>query len=171
MDDLDKDWVVLGRVQGYFGVAGWVKIYSFTHEMPDILAYPRWWLQQGQEWRPYRLVNGRVHGKTIIAQLEGVADRNQAAALFDCLVAVPRTELPALDKGEYYWSQLISLDVINVQGEKLGVVDFLFETGANDVLAVKTPLGEQILIPYLDSTVLGVDLTARAIEVDWQADY
>lgn len=165
------DWVVLGRIQGVFGLAGLVKVYSYTETPADILKYPSWWLRIAQDRRCYRLVGGQTHGKTLLAALEGVADRDRAQALVGYLIEVPRTQLPALPQGEYYWSQLLGLRVINREGEVLGTVDSLFETGANDVVVVKAPNGEEILIPYLDPVIIRVDLDAHRLDVDWQVDY
>ncbi|MEW5792608.1 MAG: ribosome maturation factor RimM [Pseudomonadota bacterium] len=165
----DAAWVVLGRIEGLYGVAGMVKVYSFTDERADILRYPRWWLQQGRDWRPYRVAMGRQQGKTLVAQLEGVVDREQARALLGKTIAVPREQLPPLPPGEYYWSQLEGLQVYNPQGQHLGQVDHLFETGANDVLVVRAVDGSEILIPY--TVVQAVDLAAGRLEADWQLDY
>lgn len=164
----DADWVILGRIEGIFGVAGMVKVFSYTEYRPDILEYPTWWLGQPGNWQAYTLLEAREQGKTLVAQLEGVGDREQARALLGQSIAVPREQLPALDEDTYYWSQLVGLQVLNPEGEPLGIVDHLFETGANDVLVVRAAGGE-ILIPY--TAVLEVDLAQKQIRVDWQADY
>ena len=173
MSQADKpEWVVLGQVQGVSGVSGLLKVYSYTEKMADIFQYRQWWLQhpQGQEWRPYALVMGRQQGKTLVAQLDGVSDREQAKSLTGALIAIPRAELPALPAGEYYWSDLVGLEVFNREGERLGQIEKILPTGANDVLVLRTEDGAERLIPY-GHLVLQVDLQARRMDVDWQADY
>ena len=165
----DADWVILGRIEGIFGVAGMVKVFSYTEYRPDILEFPTWWLGQPGNWRPYKVMEGREQAKTLVAQLEGVDDREQARALLGQSIAVPREQLPPLEADTYYWSELVGLQVLNPGGELLGILDHLFETGANDVMVVRAPAGGEILIPY--TAVLAVDLAQQQIRVDWQADY
>lgn len=88
----------------------------------------------------------------------------------DCEIGVSRDQLPATAPGEYYWSELQGLEVITVEGESLGTVDHLLETGANDVLVVK---GErERLIPFvMDQVVTEVDLEHGLIRVDWDKEF
>lgn len=165
----EADWVVLGRIEGIFGVAGMVKVFSYTEYRPDILEFPVWWLGQPGAWTAWKVIFGREQGKSLVAQLEGVTDREQARVLLGQSIAVPREQLPVLEADNYYWSELVGLRVLDREGESLGTVDRLFETGANDVLVVRAPTGGEILIPY--TAVLDVDLAQQQIRADWQADY
>ena len=105
-----------------------------------------------------------------MAHLAGVNGREEAEALQGMKIAVPRNELPAAEEGEYYWSDLIGLQVKNLQGESFGCVTELMETGANDVLVVDDAETRR-LIPFVDSVVTEVNLEAQCILVDWGADY
>jgi 16S rRNA processing protein RimM len=112
---------------------------------------------------------GSVHGRGVIAKLAGVDEREAAAALKGAEVAVARASLPQAPAGEYYWADLQGLRVINLQGEELGRVSHLLETGANDVLVVR---GErERLIPFVAAYVVKVDLAGGELVVDWGADY
>ncbi|HYW03837.1 MAG TPA: ribosome maturation factor RimM [Gammaproteobacteria bacterium] len=166
----DERRVVLGRVAGLFGVHGWVKVHSDTQPRENILEYPVWQLGDAGGWQARRLIEGRVHGKGIVAQLEGCDDRATAAALLGTRIAVGRDELPPLADGEYYWTDLEGLRVRTASGRELGTVDRLMETGANDVLVVR---GErERLIPFLpDRVVTDVDLEAGVMVVDWDPDF
>lgn len=167
--DREQRWVVLGRVSGLFGVRGWVKVFSDTAPRENILDYRSWYLKRRGEWRPYRLLEGRRQGKGIVARLEGCGDREQAAELVGADIAVRREQLPAAADGEYYWTDLQGLRVVNLGGIDFGRVDHLFETGANDVMVVK---GERRrLIPFIDGVIDGVDLEAGVIRVDWDQDF
>lgn len=162
--------VTLGRVAGLHGVRGWFKVYSYTRPREGILEYPRWYFREAGQWIPRDLADGRRHGKTVIAGADGVADRDQAARLMDCEIAVPRTELPALEEGEYYWVDLIDLQVCTAEGVVLGRVARLLETGAHDVMEVH---GERRhLIPFVQGPVVqSVDLEAGTMVVDWDPDF
>ena len=164
-------YVVLGQVLGVFGVKGWVKIRSDTEPRDNILHYSPWYLRQPEGWVSYRLSASQMQSKGLIVQFEGITDRDVAARLLGCEIGVPRDQLPVPAKGEYYWADLIGLRVRNLQGEELGKVTTLLETGANDVLVVRDN-EQEYLIPYITGYyVLKVDPAAGFIEVDWQRDY
>lgn len=161
--------VVMGRVAGAFGIKGWIKIQPFTESTGGLLDYPTWWLAQGAGWNEIRVQEGTVHGRSLIAKLEGCDDRDAAARLAGREVAVPRGELPANREGQYYWSELIGLDVASREGVTLGRVTGLLETGANPVLVVQ---GErERLIPFVEAVVESVDIAGGRLTVDWDADF
>ena len=167
---VDSKMVPLGRIAGIFGVRGWVKVHSDTAPRDNILRYSPWYLQRGEGWEPRKVLDGHTQGKGLVARLQGCEDRDQAAALHGCLIAVPRDRLPELEPDEYYWSDLEGLQVVSAEGVALGRVSHLFATGANDVLVVK---GErERLLPFLwDRVILEVDLEAGVIRVDWDPDF
>ncbi len=117
------------------------------------------------------LVGGQRQGKLVVAALEGVADRDAAAALIGWDILIDKEQLPVPEQGEYYWADLVGLRVETEQGEALGIVDHLMETGANDVLVVKDGKKER-LIPFLQQqTVLNVDIENGLMIVDWDPDF
>jgi len=162
--------VVMGKIVAAQGIQGWIKIQVFTEYLDSLLDYKSWYLGNEQSWQPCKVVEANVHGKVLVAKLQDVADRTGAEKYKGLLVAVPREHLPPAEEDEYYWSDLIGLAVENQDGDKLGAVDSLLETGANDVLVVKGGHGE-LLIPFIDSVIKQVSLKDRTIRVDWQADY
>lgn len=170
MLETERQRVLVGRVSTFYGLKGGLKIFSYTDPRENIINYSPWQLNCNGEWLVYDLFSGRRHGKTVIAQLRGIEDRNQAAELVGVDISVWRDQLPAEVEGEYYWADLIGLNVINTDGTALGQVDHLIETGANDVLVL---IGErERLIPYImGSVVLSVDLQAAVIRVDWDPDF
>ncbi len=121
------------------------------------------------DWQATAVSEGKRHGKAVIAHIEGVDDRDEAAQLVDCEIAVAREAMPAAGDGSYYWADLEGLRVVHRDGTELGHVAYLMETGANDVLVIQ---GEkERLIPFiLDKVVLGVDLDEGVINVDWEWD-
>lgn len=167
----DDNYLVVGRINGLHGVRGWVKVYSHTQPRENILTYTTWYLQRDGQWRPVQLEDGRTQGKGVVAKLQGVDDRDAAALLMETPVAIHREQLPQAAPGEYYWTDLEGLAVVNREGVHLGVVSYLMETGANDVLVVKEG-GNERLIPFVQGQfVLDVDLAAGVITVDWDPDF
>ena len=163
--------VIMGRVASAHGLRGWVKIQPFTEYLDSLLDYRAWWIGHEQgPWREVEVGQCEVHGKTLVAQLPDCPDRTAAEKLKGLLIAVPRNSLPKQEEGEYYWSDLIGLAVVNEAGARLGTVTNLLETGANEVLSVQGDSGE-ILIPFVASAIKQVDLKNRTIRVDWSAEY
>jgi 16S rRNA processing protein RimM len=160
--------VVLGRIVGVYGVRGWVKIFSDTEPRGGILSYTPWLL--GDKAEPRAVLEGRVHGKGVVAHLAGCDDRDQAAALLDQEIAVPRDRLPPPKGDEFYWIDLEGLEVVTDKGIGLGVVDHLFSTGVNDVLVVA---GErERMLPFAWGEVIrDVDFESRRITVDWDPEF
>ena len=159
----------MGRILGPYGVRGWVKLRTFTEHLDSLADYPSWLLSEGEGWKAVEVEDTHVHGGQLVAKLAGVNDRDQALAVRGREVAIPREALPPAEEGEFYWADLIGLEVVNVQGEVLGKVEDLLETGANDVLVVKGD--RQHLLPYVDQVVLDVDLAQGRIQVDWGLDF
>jgi 16S rRNA processing protein RimM len=162
--------VVMGKVVAAQGIQGWVKVLTFTEYVDSLLEYQTWYIGNEQSWRPVKVLESNVHGKLVVAKLEGIPDRTAAEKYKGELIAVSRDDMPEQQEGEYYWSDLIGLTVVNVEGHEFGTVDSLLETGANDVLVVKGESGET-LMPFIASVIQQVDLNNKTIRVDWQADY
>lgn len=161
--------VILGRVTGVFGVRGWVKVRSYTEPREAILDYKDWLLFRNGEKRSCKLAEGKRHGKTVIARLEGCDDRDEAAGFVGDDIGVPRDTLPETERGEYYWADLEGLQVVHKDGRTLGKVAYVLATGANDVLVVQGD--QEILIPFVQGRFIkDVDLTAGVISVDWEWD-
>ncbi len=149
-----------GRVADPYGVRGWLRV---VVDEPELLAAaPVWWI--GGVARTVK--ESRPHSGTLLAKLEGVENPEQAKLLKGKAVEIPR---PVPGEGSYYWSDLVGLEVVNEQGEVLGVVARMFSNGAHDVMELS---GErERLLPWVPPVVKKVDLQARRIEVAWQADW
>lgn len=161
------DVVVLGRISGVYGVKGWVRIFSYTDPMEGILDYDEWLLGSGSRWNRIARREGRRQGKGLVASLVGTDDRDAAALLVGTEIGVLRADLPDPGADSYYWKDLEGLAVQQVDGNVVGTVDHLLQTGANDVLVVR---GEaETLIPFLPGTVVkNVDLDRGVITIDWE---
>ena len=162
--------VLLGRISGFFGVKGWVKLYSYTEPREAVLDYENWVLERDGQWQTVKPVEGQRHGKTVIVKLEGIDDRDAAAPLLGCEFGVMREHMPEPDEGTYYFSDLEGLEVVHRDGTSLGSVARVMETGANDVLVVQGD-GTERLIPFVTGHVVEVvDLDEGVIRVDWEWD-
>jgi 16S rRNA processing protein RimM len=171
--------IVLGRIVAPFGVQGWVKIHPFGDDPASWKQMPQLWLSATDDapeasWKALTLSGLRLHGKGVVAAFDEVPDRNAAEAIDGFYLGAPRSALPRPEQDEYYWADLVGLDVVNEAGVALGRVGGLLSTGAHDVLQVREEAdGKEIerLIPFVAAYVLDVDLAARRIRVAWERDW
>lgn len=170
--------VTVGKVTGCYGVKGWVKVHSYTDPAENIAQFGNWRLRRHGALETFDVDQWKVHGKGMVAHISGVDDRNLAEAFKGLEILVQADKLPELEEGDFYWRDLQGLQVWGREpGSEeprvlLGEVDYLIETGANDVLVIKaTPASideRERLIPYLPGDVVHrVNLKDGAIEVDW----
>ena len=165
-----EEIVVMGKVLVPYGVNGWVKVYSFTEKIESFLTYKKLYLSKDQKnWLEIKIKEIKLHGKTIIVKFSEIADRSQAETYKNYLIGVPKDYLPQLNDNQYYWNDLIGLEVLNLQDVSFGLVDTYIETGANDVIVVKGD--KERLIPYTPMTVLKVDTIKNKIIVDWDESF
>lgn len=163
-----SDHVTLGKLCGVHGVKGWLKVFSDTRPATNIFDFHRWQLRFATgEYREVTVQSHQSKGAKLLVKLTDVDDRDQAVILVGCDVEVSSHELPELHD-EFYWRELIGLTVINTQGECLGTVVDLLETGANDVLLLKASDGKIEALPWLPEVVLNVDINASKMMVEWE---
>jgi len=166
--------VVMGRIVAPYGVLGWLKVLPDTEAIDGLFDYPTWWIGKDDQWREMQVQDAKIHNDVLVVKLKGVDDRDAAFACKGKQVAVPRESLPEPEENEYYWSDLIGLAVKNKQGDDFGQIVDVLETGANDVLVVNTGKERgnvERLLPFIDQVVLEVDLNAKSMLVDWDADF
>lgn len=167
--------VTLGRVAGVYGVRGEVRVQSYTRPVSNLAQYRNWWIAHGEGFDS-RLVEVKPHGAGLVAKLNGpdgspITDRDLAASLIGAEIQVDRDALPEPEEGEYYWFDLVGLEVRSIEGELLGRVDSLTSNGAQDVLVVQDG-DQQRLIPFVQGPIIeSVDLDKGLITAHWQLDY
>ncbi len=169
MDSADDELILVGHILGAQGIKGWVRVYSHTSPRENIVNYGPWLLERDgrREWVD---VSGRLQGRHVVAKLDGIDDRNQAEALAGRELYIRARQLPRPAAGDYYWSDLIGLEVETLRAEPLGVIESMLETGADDVMVLG---GErERLIPFvIDEIVREIDLEARRMVVDWSPEF
>ncbi len=168
---LESELISIGKIAGVFGVKGWVKIFSLTDPRENVLNYSPWILKKDNQVKEVQLVEGKRQGKTVVACLEGISDRSLAESYSNWEILINKSQLPEAEEGEYYWADLVGLSVETENGISLGQVEYIIETGANDVLVVQD-LKEERLIPFLQGqTIKKIDLDGKLMVVDWDPDF
>jgi 16S rRNA processing protein RimM len=175
------DAVEVGRIVDAYGIKGWIKVQAFASEPQALLAARRWFIRPPEGGigpsaavaTSLHITQAREHAGSVVAGTQELGQRNAAEALRGWRVFVARENFPAPGPDEYYWQDLIGVEVVNRQGVRLGRVAGLIETGAHDVLRVAgdEPQAEERLIPFVAAYVDEVSLSERRIRVDWDLDF
>ena len=179
--DLPADAIEVGRVSDAWGIKGWFKVLPYSAEPEALLAAKQWFLLPAERGaKTFTGVNrlsvadARTHADAVVAAAHGVQDRDGAEALRGARIFISRSSFPTAATDEYYWVDLIGLDVVNREGVPLGSVKELLSTGAQTVLVLNQSLNGELverMIPFVAVYIDQVDLKARRILVDWQPDF
>jgi len=179
--ELPADAIEVGRIADAWGVKGWFKVLPHSASPEALFSSKRWYLLPTDRGTKtftgtllLRVREAKEHSDTIVASAHEVDDRSAAEALKGARIFIPRSSFPTASTDEYYWVDLIGLQVVNREGVALGQVKELLSTGPQTVLVIEyTEDGKAMerMIPFVSAYVDGVDLPGKRITVDWQADY
>lgn len=156
-------FVVIGKFRKPHGIRGEVRMTVLT-DFPELIE-PGRKIYAGQKYQQYTIKSIRWHGGDLLIALEELPDRTAVEIFRNTMVSMKSADMPAPPEGEFYTHQLVDLEVVTDQGEKLGRIKEVIFTGANDVYLVSPPEGKEILLPAIDDVVLEIDLKERTMLV------
>lgn len=180
-----EDAIEVGRVIGAWGVKGWIKVLPYSADPQALFSSRRWFLRGPSVPRPaaadpipalLKITHAKEHGDGVVAAAQELPDRHAAEALKGAQVFISRASFPTAKPDEFYWVDLIGLDVVNRDGVALGTVADLLDTGPHSVLRIAAPgvgpgTEAERLIPFVAAYIDDVNLEARRITVDWGVDF
>lgn len=179
--EMPADAIEVGRIADAWGIKGWFKVLPYSADPEALFSSRRWFLLPTEVGVKtfagtvqLAVKETKAHSGSVVACVQGVADRTGAEALRGARIFVSRASFPTVGDGEYYWVDLIGLEVLNRQEEPLGTVRELLSTGPQTVLVLEYLQDGKVqerMIPFVSVYVDEVDLPARRIRVDWQRDY
>lgn len=179
--ELPADAIEVGRIADAWGVKGWFKVLPHSADSEALFSSRCWFLMPSERGAKtfsgvaqMVITEAKIHSGTVVASARNVLDRTAAEALRGSRIFISRASFPKAEKDEYYWVDLIGLNVVNREGVMLGVVKELLATGAQTVLVIdyeQDGKAQERMIPFVSVYVDDVDLSARRILVDWQADF
>ena len=179
--DMPADAIEVGRITDAWGVKGWFKVLPYSASPEALFSSKRWFLMPTERGAAtfagpvmLRVQEAKDHAGSVVACAQAIPDRSAAEALKGARIFIARSSFPTAAQDEYYWVDLIGLDVVNRQGECLGTVRDLMSTGPQAVLVIEQRLADktvELMVPFVAAFIDNVDLPARRISVDWQSDY
>lgn len=179
--ELPADAIEVGRVADAWGIKGWFKVLPYSADPEALFSSKRWYLLPTEKGvktftgtGQLAIKEAKVHSDSVVATAQDVNDRTAAEALRGARIFISRSSFPTAATDEYYWVDLIGLDVVNRQDETLGTVRELLSTGAQTVLVLEYLEDGKVcerMIPFVSAYVDDVNLQERRIRVDWLADY
>ncbi|HCA90000.1 MAG: 16S rRNA processing protein RimM [Legionellaceae bacterium] len=162
-----NEYVILGCFGRVHGIKGFITVHSYTHPKETILDYHQWYINLTDCWEPIATSCRQLTSKNILVKIDGYENREAGMLLTNRKIAVERHKLPTLPDNEFYWHELIGLEVLNQHQTKIGWVSDILATGSNDVLVV-TNDNSRLLVPYLlNDVVKSVDLISKTMVIDW----
>ncbi len=184
---LPPDAIEVGRIGEAWGIKGWFKIIAYSAS-PEVLFSCKQWILLPPEPRAgivlkeplfktpqlFKIRTAKDHSDSVVAQADGVDDRNTAELLKNCRIFIARSSFPTAKKDEFYWVDLMGCEVVNREGVMIGIVKDLIATGPQSVIVAERAVeGKPVetLIPFVDAYVDSVSLAEKRITVDWQLDY
>jgi 16S rRNA processing protein RimM len=175
MEHVPTDLVAVGRILGAWGIRGGVKVRPYAADGDALIKVGQWWIERAGRWESQDVLSAKLHGDTVTAELMGCAVRETALQLKGLEVWIARSRFPPLADDEYYWVDLIGLDVVNRDGAALGVVRGMMDNPAHAILEVRQPrsgevvpgLEETVLIPFVERYIKAVERDRGRIVVDW----
>jgi 16S rRNA processing protein RimM len=179
--ELPADAIEVGRIADAWGIKGWFKVLPYSADPEALFSSKHWFLLPTEKGvktflgtASLSVKEAKMHSDSVVACADGVMDRNAAEALRGARIFVSRSSFPAAADDEYYWVDLIGLNVINRQDEALGTVRELLSTGPQTVLVLESVADGKVqerMIPFVSAYVDSVDIAAKIIRVDWLSDY
>jgi 16S rRNA processing protein RimM len=179
--ELPADAIEVGRISDAWGIKGWFKVIPYSADPEALFSSKRWFLSPSEKGAKtfegvgeIKIKEAKIHSDSVVACAQEVNDRSAADALRGARIFIAKSSFPAPQKDEYYWVDLIGLEVVNREGVVLGHVQDLLSTGPQTVMVIEFELDgkpQQRMIPFVAVYVDDVDLSAKRILVDWQPDY
>lgn len=161
---MDK-YFEIGQIVNTNGLKGIVKVKPFTDDIKEFETFENIYIQKKDELIEFKIESVRFAKNMVFLKLQGIDDINEAEKLRNLYIKISRDALPKLPENSYYIVDLLQCEVVTIEGETLGKMDDVFNTGSNDVYVVKNEDGKQILLPAIKEVIKNVDIPNKKITV------
>ena len=159
-------YLEIGQIVNTFGIKGMVKVKPFTDDTKKRFDnLKKVYVQNKNERKEYEIEEVKYHKEMVLIKFKGIENPDDANLLRNCYLVVDRDEEEPLEEGTYYIVDMIGLEVYTDEGEKLGILDDVFNSGSSDIYVVKNELGKQILLPAIEDVIKNIDMEQKKMIV------
>jgi len=163
------NYLVVGKFGKTYGAKGWLKVTSYCQPNVAILTYDKWYIKKNGFWQELALQDTNKMNDKVAVLVAGCTTPEEARLYTNLEIAINKNQLKKISENEHYWINLKGMQVVNYNGEELGILEYLFTAGNNDVMMVK---GEKKhLIPFIKSIIINVNYEDNKIIVDWDTNF
>lgn len=160
-----QEFLEIGQIVNTFGIKGMVKVKPFTDDIKRFDELKKIYVENSKSKKEYEIEEVKYHKEMVLIKFKGIDNPEEAEYLRNSYLKVNRKDEPELQEGVYYIVDLIGLEVYSDEGELLGTVNDIFNTGSNDIYVVKDELGKQLLLPAISEVVKSINLQEKKIVV------
>lgn len=160
-----QEYFEIGQIVNTHGVKGHVKVKPFTDDVEQFETLGKILVVKNKETIEMEIEEVKYHKDMVLLKLKGVDDMTTAERYKGCYIKIHRSNARELEEGEYFIADIIGSDVYTDEGEHLGKVDDIYNTGSNDIYVVKDELGKQILLPAIKDVLLDIDVEKQKVTV------
>lgn len=158
---MKKEKLEVGQIVNVFGIKGFVKLYPYVDNINRFDELKNVFIKNNK----FEIEQVKYQKNMVLIKFKGIETVEQAEKLRNSIVEISRTDAIPLEEGQYFIADLIGLNVYLENGEKLGVLEDIYNTGSSDIYVVKNELGKQFLLPYIDDVIKNIDLDNEKITV------
>ena len=158
-------YLEIGQIVNTFGIKGMVKVKPFTDDITRFDRLKKVYIENKTIKKEYEIEEVKYHKDMVLIKFKGIENPEQANLLRDTYLLIDRENEKPLEEGTYYIVDMIGLDVYTEEGESLGKLEDIFNTGSNDIYVVKDELGKQILLPAISDVIKQIDMENRKMIV------
>ena len=157
--------VPLGEIVATHGIVGWLKLRLYNPESPTLLLTQEVVLEKAGLSAPQRLKGIKGHKNNLLVLLDGVDGIDAAGKWVGAVVSVSEAQLPPLSVNEYYYYQVVGLEVFDTRGARIGVIERIWSKAGGDLYVVKGD-SKEYLIPIVKEIVAKIDFAAGRITIN-----
>lgn len=162
---MKKEKLEIGQIVNTFGIKGFVKIYPYVDDIQRFDDLKKVYIKMKKQETELEIEEVKYQKNMVLVKFKGIETVEQAELLRNAYVEIDRKDAIPLEEGQYFIADLLGLEVYLDTGEKLGILDDIFNTGSNDIYVVKNELGKQFLLPYIDDVIKNIDIENKKITV------
>ena len=160
-----KERLEVGQIVNTFGIKGFVKVYPYVDDIKRFDNLKNVYAKQKDKEQRLEIQEVKYQKNMVLLKFKTIETIEEAEKLRNSYLEIDRKDAIPLEEGEYFIADLLGLDVVLDTGEKLGILEDIYNTGSKDIYVVKNEQGKSFLLPYISEVIKSIDLQKEKITV------